>query len=160
MPAEGEGRNAVFAASRGWKVHAFDYSRIALSKALELAVANKVDFEYQVLDCDDFEPMDSYYDAIAFSFLHLKEYQRKVFHEKLVASLKPGGILIAELFSKKQINLDTGGPKSLEMLYSSEELEGDFSGMNELKAEEVTTTLDEGPFHKGDAWVIQLYGVK
>ncbi len=33
LPAEGEGRNAVFAAKKGWKVDAFDSSIEALKKA-------------------------------------------------------------------------------------------------------------------------------
>ena len=37
LPAEGEGRNAVFAAEQGWKVHAFDSSQVAEDKALSLA---------------------------------------------------------------------------------------------------------------------------
>ncbi len=160
MPAEGEGRNAAFAAGAGWKVHAFDYSRVAFGKAMELARKMAVDFEYQIQDCENFQAVDSYYDAIAFSFLHLREYQRRTFHQKLVQSLKPGGVLIAELFSKKQINLDTGGPKSLEMLYSVDDLRKDFSGLKRFDAEEVRIDLKEGPFHNGEAWVIQVYGKK
>lgn len=160
MPAEGEGRNAAYAAGSGWKVHAFDYSRVAFGKAMELAEKLSVDFEYQIQDCENFQAVDSYYDAVAFSFLHLREYQRKAFHQKLVKSLKPGGVIIAELFSKKQINLDTGGPKSLEMLYSVDGLRNDFSGLGKIEAEEVLTELREGPFHNGEAWVIRLFGKK
>ena len=40
--AEGEGRNAVYAAQRGWKVSAFDISTAGRQKALRLAAENGV----------------------------------------------------------------------------------------------------------------------
>src|SRR6478609_4052504 len=48
FPAEGEGRNAIFAAKLGWKVSAFDISVEGKNKALRLAQANKVTLDYQV----------------------------------------------------------------------------------------------------------------
>src|ERR1051325_9163371 len=48
FPAEGEGRNAVFAAQLGWTVSAFDISVEGQKKALKLAEANKVKIDYQV----------------------------------------------------------------------------------------------------------------
>ena len=46
MPAEGEGRNAVFAAKLGWDVHAFDQSLNGQKKAMDLALKNKVNINY------------------------------------------------------------------------------------------------------------------
>lgn len=37
LPCEGEGRNAVYAASQGWKVNAFDTSEAGKTKAIQLA---------------------------------------------------------------------------------------------------------------------------
>jgi len=37
LPAEGEGRNALYAAGLGWEVDAFDFSTVAREKALALA---------------------------------------------------------------------------------------------------------------------------
>ena len=42
FPAEGEGRNAVFAAKLGWTVSAFDISVEGKKKASRLAEANNV----------------------------------------------------------------------------------------------------------------------
>ena len=57
FPAEGEGRNAIFAAKSGWKVSAFDISEEGKNKALKLAKANNVSIDYQVgeLETLDFE---------------------------------------------------------------------------------------------------------
>lgn len=34
LPAEGEGRNAIYAAAKGWQVDAFDFSEVSRDKAL------------------------------------------------------------------------------------------------------------------------------
>ncbi len=41
LPAEGEGRNAVFAAKLGWDVTAFDFSASAMKKALDFSRKRK-----------------------------------------------------------------------------------------------------------------------
>ncbi|HCW07447.1 MAG TPA: SAM-dependent methyltransferase, partial [Cytophagales bacterium] len=46
--AEGEGRNAVFAATQGWNAFAFDISSEGKKKAEQLAQKNKVHVDYQV----------------------------------------------------------------------------------------------------------------
>src|SRR6476469_7303750 len=57
FPAEGEGRNAVFAAKLGWKVSAFDISNEGKNKAIRLAEKNNVTIDYKVGDLEtlDFE---------------------------------------------------------------------------------------------------------
>ncbi len=42
MPADGEGRNGVFAAMEGWTVTSFDLSAEGRAKALQLAEENQV----------------------------------------------------------------------------------------------------------------------
>jgi len=49
FPCEGEGRNAVYAASLGWGVSAFDYSVSGRDKALMLANQQDVDITYQII---------------------------------------------------------------------------------------------------------------
>jgi hypothetical protein len=53
--AEGEGRNAVYAASIGWQSFAFDSSEAAKNKALLLAYDKKVSINYEVADANDVE---------------------------------------------------------------------------------------------------------
>ena len=50
LPAEGEGRNAIYAASRGWVVEAFDYSEVAREKALKRAASKGVSIRYDLQD--------------------------------------------------------------------------------------------------------------
>ena len=66
LPAEGEGRNAVYAAQIGWKVHAFDSSSVGAAKALDLAAEKNVNILYAISDIETFEPGDFKYDVIGF----------------------------------------------------------------------------------------------
>src|SRR5579859_182874 len=52
FPAEGECRNAVFAATLGWKVSACDISIEGKNKALRLAKANHVAIDYKVAELE------------------------------------------------------------------------------------------------------------
>ena len=81
-------------------------------------------------------------------------------HKKLTTFLKPGGKLILEGFSKKQINHNTGGPRNIDFLFSVDELQSDFSHFYELKFIEKEVFLNEGPFHQGVASVIRITGKK
>ncbi len=70
--------------------------------------------------------------------------------------LRPGGIFLAEYFSKDQLNMSSGGPKNPSLLYHIDDLKNDFAG-NEIEiAEEKLIELNEGEFHQGNAWVNRL----
>ncbi|NOX47038.1 MAG: class I SAM-dependent methyltransferase [Chlorobi bacterium] len=158
LPAEGEGRNAVFAAKMGWQVTAFDSSGQGKKKAEKLARENNVEINYQVISIDDADFEENSFDLMALFFVHAMN--RKNNHQKLIRFVKPGGVVLLEAFSKKQINNATGGPPRLEMLFSIEELEEDFSGLAEKKIWEDEVFLDEGKGHFGKANVIRLIGRK
>ncbi|QGY42614.1 methyltransferase domain-containing protein [Maribellus comscasis] len=160
FPGEGEGRNAVFAAKKGWEVSAFDSSSEGKRKADKLAKKNKVKIDYQVQDYDlaNFKPET--YDVIALIYTHMNPEKRKEYHQKLITFLKPGGILILEGFSKKQIENNTGGPRNIGMLFSKEELENDFCSLQKLTTKEMDIYFKEGIFHDGNASVIRIFGMK
>src|SRR6186713_952554 len=52
MPADGEGRNGVFAARQGWEVTSLDLSVEGQSKALKLAKEHHVSLTYIVDDLE------------------------------------------------------------------------------------------------------------
>lgn len=160
FPAEGEGRNAVYAAQKGWKVTAFDPSSEGRKKALLLAKKNKVQIEYHI---DNYETVyfeKESFDCLILVFAHMNPLKRKEYHRKLATFLKPGGTLILEGFSKKQIHNNTGGPQNIDMLFSIEELENDFQAFSKLKIKEAETELKEGQFHQGKSSVIRIFGIK
>lgn len=160
LPGEGEGRNAVYAAKYGWQVNAFDQSQIAMEKALKLADLNKVKINYSVIDLLTLVPVRNFFDTAAIIFVHFRSDDRKLFHQKIIDSLKPGGILILESFSKNQFGKTSGGPQDLSMLYSVEEVMIDFNLMKTILLEEKSIYINEGDKHSGEASVIRFVGEK
>jgi len=157
---EGEGRNSVYAATKGWKVDAVDFSQTAKEKALLLAKQNDANINYTLSNLADFIPTENCYDAIGLIFVHLKPGSRFVAHERIVNALKNNGCIILEAFEKQQLGKKSGGPQSDEMLYSKEELEKDFKNLSAHLLEEKTVLLDEGDSHKGNASVIRFVAEK
>ncbi len=160
LPAEGEGRNAVFAAQKGWQVTAFDPSTEARKKAQKLGQQKHVKINYLLSDYESIVLPAESFDCLVMIYAHMHPLKRKTYHQKLTSFLKPGGTLILEGFAKKQMNNNTGGPRNIDMLFSEKELREDFSQLAELTISETDIHLDEGPFHQGTASVIRVSGVK
>ena len=85
---------------------------------------------------------------------------REYLHRKVYESLIPGGSLILEAFHKEQLSKNTGGPRSLDMLFDKETLSSDFACFETLLLEKQEIELNEGPFHQGLASVIRFLGIK
>jgi SAM-dependent methyltransferase len=157
---EGEGRNAVFMAKLAASVIALDQSEIGLKKAELLAKENQVTIKTVLADLNNFEIETNSYDTIVLIFCHLPSKLRKKLHEKIFLALKPNGVLIMELYSKAQLNNNTGGPKLEDLLISLEEIKVDLKKMDLKIAREVERNVNEGTFHTGKSSVIQVLGLK
>lgn len=164
LPAEGEGRNAVFAAQSGWQVTAFDWSEAAQRKAIALAATKHVTLNYRVGEINElaFEPAS--FDAIAYIFAHFPADVKSAYNQKIATFLKPGGVLIFEAFSKKQLEYQktqrSGGPQEINMLYSIEEVQADFAGFDFIELAEQEVYLAEGAHHSGYGSVIHCVAIK
>ncbi len=159
LPAEGEGRNAVFAAKLGWDVFAMDYSTEGKAKALRLAEEQNVSINYQIADVLKNEWPEQF-DAIGSFFLHLPPDQRKDLHQKMLAHLKPGGLIIMEVFDVDNLPIRKMGPQNADLLYTEKEILYDFSGLEILHCEKAKRHLKEGAFHDGEGITIRFLGRK
>ena len=159
LPAEGEGRNAIYAASKGWKVDAFDFSKVAQEKALKRAEEEKVKINYQVMDIENYKASKQY-DAVGLIYVHLDPVVRKKFHGEIAKSLPTAGYLIFEAFAKEQKNNTSGGPKEEALLYDAPSICSDFQQLHILFCGQKEVDLKEGDFHKGRAHVLRLIGQK
>lgn len=159
LPAEGEGRNAVYAAGKGWQVDAFDFSVEAQKKAIALSKQWNVYVNYRIEEIENFIAGKKY-DAVGLIYVHLPENIRKSFHKQIHNSILPGGYLILEAFAKEQINFDSGGPKDVSLLYDAPAICQDFPFLHVLFCGQKEIELNEGIFHKGNAAVLQLVGQK
>jgi len=165
FPAEGEGRNAVFAARIGWKADAFDISAEGKNKAIKLAEANNVTIGYQVGELESLDYQTEQFDAIALIYAHFPAEIKSAIHKTLHQYLRKGGIIIFEAFSKKHLEYlakddKVGGPKDIESLFSIEEIQTDFPDYEIIELEEKEIELNEGLFHNGKGSVIRFVGRK
>ena len=160
LPCEGEGRNAVLAAQKGWNVDAVDSSAVGMATCArwskEAGVGELV--KTYVADALDFEGASDGYDVVGLFYAHMPNDIRQLFHRKAMSWLKPGGKIILEGFNSRQLTLHSGGPKDATMLFNIAQLESDFQGLVMEQMETVQTTLDEGPFHQGKAEIIRMVG--
>lgn len=160
LPADGEGRNGVWAARLGWEVFAFDMSKRAQTKALSLAKEFNVKVDYRLGDATKIEYPKESFDAIAVVFLHLPEEIRHVVFKRLITFLKPGGHLIVEAFTKRHFGNTGAGPKDITLLYDPVHIKEDLMGMNLKCFEESEYLIDEGPNHQGNAISLKVLAQK
>jgi len=165
FPAEGEGRNAVFAANLGWTVSAFDISMEGKKKADRLAEINNVTIDYQVGDLQEISFDTEQFDVIALIYAHFPANIKSLYHKTLDKYLRNGGVVIFEAFSKRHIdyvskNENVGGPRDLESLFSIEEIKSDFANYDIIELEEKEIELSEGLYHNGTGSVIRFVGQK
>ncbi len=157
---EGEGRNAVFAATKAWSVEAFDLSQEGMKKADLLAEQNNVTINYHVQDANIIQYPENSFDVVVLIYAHFPETIRKAVHQKIVQWLKPNGLIVMEAFNPKQLNNASGGPKELSMLYTEEMLQDDFIGLDVQQLSTKNIELSEGKYHIGKADVIRFIGKK
>ena len=159
LVAEGEGRNAVYAAERGWRVTATDFSASARDKALALAAERGVTIDYEVADATAYAT-DERFDVVALVFLHLGPEQRAAVFRRYAELLAPGGRLIIIVYHPDQLGRASGGPKKVAWLVSEGELGETFAGgLRTETLERREVELDEGPLHRGPAVVTVYVGV-
>jgi ubiquinone/menaquinone biosynthesis C-methylase UbiE len=163
--AEGEGRNAVFAAGLGWEVSAFDLSEFGKMKAEKLAIKNQVSIDFTVGDIQTLKYDANSFDALVMIYAHFPASIKSSCHHQLITYLKPGGLVIFEAFSKNHIqynsiNPKVGGPKDMDQLYSIEEIKKDFKDFEIIELIETETDLSEGLYHIGKGSVIRFVGRK
>ena len=165
FPAEGEGRNAVYAARMGWTVSAFDISDEGKKKAMQLATSNGVVVDYRVGELQTLGYKAEQFDVIALIYAHFPADIKSDMHKMLSLYLRKGGIVIFEAFSKKHIDYVTvnekvGGPKDIDQLFSIEEMQSDFHGYSIMQLGEQEIELSEGLYHNGTGSVIRFVGRK
>ena len=157
---EGEGRNAVYLASMGYDVTAVDMSDIGLEKARRLAAERSVQITTVTADLAEYQIKPDSWDGIISIFCHVPSAIRIPLHQAVVRGLKPGGILILEAFTPRQLEFKTGGPTAPDMLMTLAGLRQELAGLRFIQAAEVDREVIEGKFHTGQAAVVQILAVK
>ena len=165
FPAEGEGRNAVYAAQLAWDVFAFDFSAKGKEKADQMAADQGLKINYEVNAFLEENYQKEAFDAICMTFVHFAPDVKKAMHRRLDSYLKPGGYIIFEAFSKEhreinKVNPAAGGPPNAEMMYSIDEIKADFNNYEFIELTKELVYLNEGFGHVGESSVIRFVAKK
>lgn len=153
---EGEGRNAVFLAEQGFAVTAIDGAASGLEKAKQLAAERGVSIETQCVDLNDYVFEEKHWDGIIAIFCHLPPLLRLKVHQQVVNALKPNGVFLLEAYNPKQLELKTGGPGNVDLLYTAETLQQDLQGLEFIHLKELQRNISEGEGHNGLSAVTQV----
>jgi cyclopropane fatty-acyl-phospholipid synthase-like methyltransferase len=155
--ADGEGRNSVWLAGRGLAVDAFDVSPIGIDKARRLAAKKNVQANYMLADCDGFAWSELQYDLVVAIFVQFADpaMRARLFH-KIVASLKPDGLVMLLGYTPKQLEYRTGGPPEVSHLYTPELLLESFPDLIISELTDYEEVMQEGKRHQGMSALIGM----
>jgi SAM-dependent methyltransferase len=157
---EGEGRNGVYLAKQGCRVTAVDASAVGMKKAQQLATQQDVSVHTIVSDLEHFVIEENRWDAIVSIFCHVPAALRARVHQQCVAGLKPGGVLVLEAYTPKQLEYKTGGPAHTDMTMNLQALHEELKGLRFSHAYEIDRDVIEGKYHTGKGAVVQRVGHK
>jgi SAM-dependent methyltransferase len=158
--AEGEGRNAVYLAGKGYEVTAVDSSSVGLDKARTLAAARSLAIETVHADLAEYEIGVDCWAGIVSIFCHLPKEIRALVFRRCVAGLKAGGAFVMEAYSPRQLEYRTGGPQSVDLLVELEAAKDELRGLRFERAVETVREIHEGACHGGPGSVVQILGFK
>jgi SAM-dependent methyltransferase len=159
--ADGEGRNSVWLARQGLRVDAFDISEVGVAKARSLAAEAGVSVNYAVADCEQWAWAPASHDGVVAVFVQFADPDlRTRLFAHMVRALKPGGVLILQGYTPRQLEYKTGGPGELSHLYTPELLREAFKALQTIALVDYEAELNEGTRHAGRSALIGLVARK
>ena len=159
--ADGEGRNGIWLAEQGLKVHALDFSPVALEKARSWARQRGVHLRFDHADLLSWTWPEASYDLVVAIFIQFAgPVGRKLIFDGIRRTLKPGGLLILQGYTPRQLDYKTGGPPAGENMYTQALLKEAFGDWNTLHLREHDDYIAEGTGHHGQSALIDLVARK
>lgn len=155
--ADGEGRNSVWLAQRGLVVDAFDVAAVGVAKARKLAQSRGVTVNFAIADVDGFHWPEATYDGVAAIFVQFADpAMRERLFARIELALKPGGTLLLQGYTPRQLEYKTGGPPHASHLYTPDMLLAAFPGLEIVELREYEAEVDEGRGHHGRSALIGM----
>lgn len=159
--ADGEGRNGCWLAAQGHDVLAVDASSVALQKAARLAEERGVALRTQQVDLLAWDWPVAQYDAVVAIFIQFTNpEQRAQMFAGMIQALAPGGVLLLQGYRPEQLAYGTGGPSSIQNLYTEPILRDAFASLNILQLRSHDSEIHEGRGHHGMSALIDLVAQK
>lgn len=162
---DGEGRNSVWLAKRGLDVTAVEISPLAIDKARKLATQHGVDI--QLIQTDmllhdwNAAALNNTFDWVIGIFIQFVGAQdRKTQFETMKALTAHGGRILLHGYTPQQLEYRTGGPSSIENLYTMQILQDAFFDWEIEEMIEYEDILSEGTAHCGRSTLISMIARK
>ncbi|MDP1900610.1 MAG: class I SAM-dependent methyltransferase [Rubrivivax sp.] len=155
--ADGEGRNSVWLAGRGLVVDTFDIAEVGVAKARKLAAERGVQVNFEVSDCDAYRWPKGAYDGVLAIFVQFADpAMRERLFARIRRCLKPGGTLVLQGYTPRQLEYGTGGPPLVSHLYTESLLREAFADLEITELREYEAEVTEGTGHRGHSALIGL----
>jgi len=154
---DGEGRNGVWLAERGYRVTTFDASPVAVRKAVGLAATRGVTIDAVVANARTFAWPDGVFDAVVAVFIQFSlSHERPDLFARIHQSLRPGGRLILVGYTPDQVRHGTGGPRNPDKLYPPDLLRDELGAFDLDRFDVRERILDEGVGHRGRSALVEV----
>lgn len=145
----GEGRNALWLASRGWSVTALDFSAAGIERGRQVADRSGLEVEWVVADALT-HPLPEV-DLVVVAYLQLPAGRRRTALRRAWASLAPGGTLLVVAHDSTNLDEGTGGPQDPAVLYTAGDVVADVAATPDdvVTAERVPRVVHREDEHGG-----------
>lgn len=145
--AMGQGRNAVYLASKGWTVTGVDMSDEGIQQARAAAADAGVKLEAVVANVDEYDFGEAQWDLVTMIYAGSSDDWLK----RIVKSMRPGGLFVLEHFARPNGDTDRENGASLDDLTPA------FKGWEILVSERIEDMPDWG---KGKARLVRFVARK
>lgn len=151
----GQGRNALWLAEQGWRVTGVDISDEGVEQAEQQARDKGAEIDGVVADLYGYDYGEEKWDLVVSTYMHSILIGNA---EKVIASLKPGGLLVVEGFhwDHNRNSIQDGqrfGFKVNELLRA-------FDSLRILHYEDLSTGADWGPDRSSDTPIVRFLARK
>jgi cyclopropane fatty-acyl-phospholipid synthase-like methyltransferase len=138
-----------------------DSAGVAIAKAQKLAAQRGVALKCVVADLLDWDWGEHCYDVVVAIFIQFAApEQREQLFAHIKRALKPGGLLLLQGYTPRQLAYGTGGPSAVENLYTEPMLRTAFADMEILQLHEHDDFIREGTGHHGMSALIDTVARK
>jgi SAM-dependent methyltransferase len=127
--ASGEGRNAIWLASKGWKATGVDFSAVGLARAASLAEQRGVTVQWVTADLREYQPEPAGFDLVLIVYLQLPVADLTPILARAAAALAPGGTLLLVGHDRENLEHGVGGPQDPVRLHTAEEIVAALPGL-------------------------------
>ena len=145
--ASGEGRNALWLASRGWQVDAIDFSSVGIGRGRALATERNLEVNWITADVCQHIFVRAEYDLVIVVFLHTTVEERVIWLPAVIEAVGPSGQLIYIAHDPSNIDHGVGGPKDMTLLPGLEDVCAELGDFQILQAKIYERQVGSDPGH-------------